>query len=195
MLPTPLGLGGMFQGSWLSPINRNWSEARLEIQTWLHWSSCYSIGEPKQVTGYLAHSWTREGGELPYTGWGLGVSRAVEWLKCFAHPFVILCAGGMHSPLLLHLPSWQLFRSGSWAFWSFCIVLPVFCSNCACMQLLSLPIVSLYFVAGGKVCLAVSTGEVSQVPAFLNRRSLRLTGNSSSFLLSCLGVLSASGCL
>ena len=42
------------QGSWPCPTNRNWSEARQEIQTRLYWDPCCSRGE--QTTGSLAGS-------------------------------------------------------------------------------------------------------------------------------------------
>ena len=44
------------QGSWPSPINRNWLEARQEIQPRLYWWSLLYSGKPEQVTGSLACS-------------------------------------------------------------------------------------------------------------------------------------------
>ena len=54
-------------------------------------------------------------------------------------PLVMLCAGGMHSTLLL-LPTpclcSLLFRSGIWAF---CIFLSIICPSCSCGQLFLVP--------------------------------------------------------
>ena len=65
-------------------------------------------------------------------------ARPEGWLRCSAHPFVVLSAGDMHSTLLL-LPtpgfSSRFFRSGSWVFWSFCIFWSRICPNCVCTQL------------------------------------------------------------
>ena len=50
------------QGSWPSPINRNWLQTRQEIQARLYWGPCCSRGEWEQVTGSLACSFPGRGG-------------------------------------------------------------------------------------------------------------------------------------
>ena len=78
------------------------------------------------------------------------------WLRWFAHPFVMLCAGGMHSTLFL-LPtpcffSW-LFRSGIWAFLVFLYFLSIICPNWACTQLFLVPY-SFFVFFGLRKCLS-----------------------------------------
>ena len=65
---------------------------------------------------------------------------------------VVLCAGNMHSTLLLllALKKWQL------GFWSFCILLSIICPNCSRMWLFFFPCF-LYFVAWGDICLGTRT--------------------------------------
>lgn len=62
-------------------------------------------------------------------------SWAKGWLKWFAHPFSGVCMGHV---ALFQIPCSQLFRSGSWDFWSFCI-LSVICPNWMCRQLFLIP--------------------------------------------------------
>ena len=101
------------------------------MQARLYLGSCCSRWEREQVTDSLAH-WA--GGELvPYT-MGSGV-RPEGWLRCFAHPFGGVSAGGTCSTLLL-LPALQKWQLG---FWSFRILFSVICTYCACTQLFSLP--------------------------------------------------------
>lgn len=59
------------QGSWPSPVYRNWLEARQETQAGLLWGHCYSSREPEQGTGSLA--WL-----LPGRGWA-GSLRRGRW--------------------------------------------------------------------------------------------------------------------
>ena len=54
------------QGPWPSPINRNWLEARQEIQATPYLGPCCSRGKRAQITGSLA-SWG--GRAFPYMGW------------------------------------------------------------------------------------------------------------------------------
>ena len=93
------------QGSWPSPVNRNWLEARQEIQARLYWGSycCRrGWGEQKQVTSSLVRS-PRWGKLVPYMGWG---QWCVQWsgrrggLGSLPTPLVVWCAGGMLSTLL-----------------------------------------------------------------------------------------------
>ena len=116
------------QGSWSSPINRNWLEARQEIQARLYWSPCIICRrEREQVTGSLTHSLPGARGAHSIYGVKVGVCPGVGpegWLRWFAHPFVVLSAGG-HAQypafatntqfLLPALQKWQL------GFLSFCI--------------------------------------------------------------------------
>ena len=56
-------------------------------------------------------------------------------------PTILVVSGvGYLCSTLLLLPTTrlcsQLFRSGSWFFWPFCILLPKICLNCACSQFL-----------------------------------------------------------
>ena len=62
-------------------------------------------------------------------------SWAKGWHKWFAHPFSGVCIGHV---VLFPIPCSQLFRSGSWDFWSLCI-LSVICPNWMCRQLFLIP--------------------------------------------------------
>ena len=64
------------QGSWPSPINRNWSEARQEIQARFYWGPCCNNGEWEPTTCSPACS-LPEGGVSWLLIWceGRGVSR------------------------------------------------------------------------------------------------------------------------
>ena len=62
-------------------------------------------------------------------------SWAKGWHKWFAHPFSGVCIGHV---FLFPIPCSQLFRSGSWDFWSLCI-LSVICPNWMCRQLFLIP--------------------------------------------------------
>ena len=116
------------QGSWPSPINRNWLEARQGIQARLYWGPCCSSQEWKQGTVSLSWSWR-----------GIGVRPGVQpegGLGGFPTPLVVLGVRGMPSTLLL-LPVLQKWQVGF--FWSFCILLSIICPNCQCMQLFLVP--------------------------------------------------------
>ena len=85
----------------------------------LYQGSCCSRREQEQVLGSLTcfllkgvqggSSYELRVGRCPRVG-------SEDWVRCFAHPFVLLCAGGMHSILLL-LPTQcfcsRWFRNGS----------------------------------------------------------------------------------
>ena len=104
------------QGSLPFPINRNWLEVR-QIHARLYWGLCYSRGEEEQ-TGSLAclltpWGWGGVGGVCSLHGVRVRVCPQVEsegWLRWFAHPQVVVCAGCMQSTLLLllALQKWQL---------------------------------------------------------------------------------------
>ena len=112
----------------------------------------------------------RRGKLVPYMGVRVGVYPGVGpkgWLR-FAHPFVVLCAGGMPSTLLL-LPtscfcSW-LFRSGSW---SFCIFWPEFAPTGHAQQLFLVPYSFFVFFSSRRLlsrckhCSTVAKGPRSQ---------------------------------
>ena len=88
------------------------SEARQEIQANLSWGPFCSRVEWEQTTGSLTWSLFKEGELVPYVGIRVGVYVGVKlegWLRWFAQQFVALCAGGMHSTLLLlqALQMWQ----------------------------------------------------------------------------------------
>ena len=103
----------------------------------VYWGPYCSRGEWKQIQFPLL---TPQG-----RGWGAGSLHGVRvamcpglqlemWLRCFAYhpPPVVLTAGSMCSPLLLFpTPCFcsQVFRSGSRAFWPFCIFLSIICPN------------------------------------------------------------------
>ena len=59
-------------GSWTFPNNRNWLEARQEIQARLYWGLCCSSGDQWQTLGSLACSFPKL---VPYVGWGLGCAQ------------------------------------------------------------------------------------------------------------------------
>ena len=88
-------------------------------------------------------------------------------------PLVVLCAGGMHSALLLLLTlcfCFWLLRSGSWAFWTFCILLSIICPNWTCTQLFLVPYSFFVLCCWRRLCPVASTaakGPRSQVPACL----------------------------
>ena len=128
------------QGSWPSPINRNWPEARQEMQARLYWGPCCSRGEREQVTVSLARS-PRRGRAGSLYGVRVGVCPGVE-LRWFAHPFGgAVRRGHAQYPafapntlfLLRALQKWQL------GFLVFCIFLSIICLNCACRQLFLVP--------------------------------------------------------
>ena len=91
---------------------------------------------------------------------------AEGWLRCLAHPFVVLNAQvGTYQYLILFpticVCSW-LFRSDKWAF-CLCTFWSSICPNCACTHFFFSPfIVSLCFVAGGEVCPGVSIAALQQ---------------------------------
>ena len=108
------------QGSWSSPINRNWLEARQEIGARLYWGPCCSSGEQEQTTGGLACLLTEGRWACSLHGVRVGVCPGVGpegWLKCFAHPLgAVVCRGHAQYPafapdtliLLQALQKWQL---------------------------------------------------------------------------------------
>ena len=80
---------------------------------------------------------------LPERGWAcflhgvrVGLCSGVGpegWLRCFAHPLVVLCTRGVRSTRLLFLtPCFcsVLFRSGSWVF----CILSIICPNLLCVR-------------------------------------------------------------
>ena len=72
------------------------------------------------------------------------------WICGLPTPLVVLRAGAVHSALLLFPTSCfcsQFFKSGSWTFQVFCILLSRICPKCTCTQLFLSLIVSSYFVA------------------------------------------------
>ena len=84
------------------------------------------------------------------------------WWRCVQGVYAVPCF------------CFQLFRSGTWAFWSLCILWSIICPDCAGTQLFLVPyslfFFFLYFVAGGDICPGAGTaakGPRSQVPPCL----------------------------
>ena len=132
--------------SWVSPINRNWLEARQEIQAMLYRGPCFSRKQNKQQVPLLIP----QGGvsSFPKIWVRAGVSPGVElegWLRWFVRPFVVLSAErhiqypalGSHTQYFCS----RLFRNGSWL--GFFFFLYIFwsriCPNCTCTQLFLVP--------------------------------------------------------
>ena len=112
------------QGSWPSPVNRNWLEARQEIQARLYWGPCRSTAQRGENSRLLCLLVLSEAGQA-CSLCGVEVCPGVRlegWLRWFAHPLGGgMCRGPCPSTLLL-LPTpcfcSRLFRSDSWVFWS-----------------------------------------------------------------------------
>ena len=107
------------------------SGARQEIQAKLSWGLFCSRVEWEQTTGSLTCSLFKEGKLVPCVGMRVGVFVGVRlegWLRWFAQHFVVLCAGGMLSTLLLLSGPCFCSRilSGSWVFFGLCIFCPEF---------------------------------------------------------------------
>ena len=133
------------QGSWPSPMKRNWLEARQEIQARLYWGPCCSRGEQEQTTGSLT-CWLPEGGTSLFLIWSKGrdVSRGqaggVAWVV--SHPLgdVVLRGHAQYpaftsDPLLL-LEAFQKWQLG---FLVSMYLLSRIYSNSTCMQLFLVP--------------------------------------------------------
>ena len=102
------------QGSWPSPINRNWLGARPDIQARL-WDPCCRSGEQEQATGSLLDpSW-------------VGPSLFLVWGDIRVCPRVRLewSVGGLPTPsgiqgtCAVHCFCSWLFRIGCWVFFFF----------------------------------------------------------------------------
>ena len=94
------------QGSWPSPVNRNWSEARQEIQARLYWGPCYSVGSKnKQQVPLLA---PQGAGASLLLIWGgvMGVQR-----HYFANKVISTQSYGFSSS---HVWMWELDYKDSW---------------------------------------------------------------------------------
>lgn len=121
------------QGPRPSPIDRNWLEARQEIQARLYWGPCCSKCELRQQGPLLACSlrglslfliWG-EGERVP----GIGLQAS---LRCLAHP-----SGAVESRRQCAVPclySWLL-KGAVGVFGLFVSFRSRICSNYACMQL------------------------------------------------------------
>ena len=95
------------------------SGARQEIQAKFSWGPFCSRVEWEQTTGSLTCSLFKEAELVPCVGMRVGVFVGVRlegWLRWFAQHFVVLCAGGMLSTLLL-LQAFQ-----RWQFRDFLVV-------------------------------------------------------------------------
>ena len=74
------------QGSWPSPVNRNWLEARQEIEARLYWGLCYSFPDSSD-----AKECARNGGDLGSIpgsgrspGEGIGYPLQYSWASLVA---------------------------------------------------------------------------------------------------------------
>ena len=74
------------QGSWPSPTNRNWLEARQEIQARFFWDLCYSREEQEQATDSIA-SLAPLGGASLFLAWGEGREVSRGWAGAVAYLF------------------------------------------------------------------------------------------------------------
>ena len=150
----------------LPPINRNWLEARQEIQARLYWGPCCgSRSENKQQVPSLACSLRGWRACSLYTV-RVGVVCSPLWWWCVQ--------GGMRSTLLLLLPPWfcyRLFKSSSWVFWSFCIFWVQNLSQLCMHAVIFSPIQFLCILGLEKSCVWVQAlqhcSKGSQVPACL----------------------------
>ena len=103
-------------------------------------------------------AWSLNGARVG-AGPGVGLE---GWLRWFAHLFVVVCAGGICSTLILLLMPFFVclfacFGSSEVAIGSFvCIFWSRMCTNCARMWLF-LVLRALYFVAQGEVCPGAGT--------------------------------------
>ena len=128
------------RGSWSSPANRNWLEARQEIQSSLHWGS-RRITETSNRLPCLV---PKAGGWACFLrGVTIGACPGVwleGWLRCLAHSLHgVDC---MYRTQLLLLTLWLCFRhfkSSSWVFWCLCIFCPEFTLPKAGTQLFLVP--------------------------------------------------------
>ena len=113
-----------------SLVNRNWQEARQEIQEGFigalpqQEGARTSNGFPCSLASELA----------PYMRWGSaqrggfrGLPTAFGGVECRE---LALYAAFTLDPWFCS----QLFRSGSWGFWSFCFLLSIICPNCTCIS-------------------------------------------------------------
>ena len=118
-----------FLTSW---INRNYSEARKEIQARLCWGPCCSSGKWEQSTGSLAGLLRGGGGEGGVKagvcpGVGL-VCPPLRW-HCVQGPGTVPCFSSWPPAFLLQaLQKWQV------GFLVPLYLLSVICSNCTCTQ-------------------------------------------------------------
>ena len=113
-----------------SLINRNWQDARHKIQAKFYWGFCCRGGSKNRSKFILSFSpWLGVGSWFSTRGGGRGF-RPEEWLRGFAHPFHGVVLGGWGWGVW-PVPCFcsRLFRGGSWAFWSFHILLPMICPN------------------------------------------------------------------
>ena len=167
------------QGSWPSPINRNWLEARQDIQVRFYWGSWSCKREQKQVTCSLAHLPRRGRADSLYeTREEVCLEVGPEgWHKCFANLFGGVTAEGMCSTLVL-LPTlcfesssevavgfvWLLFLLLFLVF--LCLLSRIF-PSCMCMHLFLLLYSSFCFLRR-HLSRYKHFSKGSQVPAYLS---------------------------
>ena len=127
--------------------------------------------ENKQQVPLLAHSlWGGAGeGASWFLIWGegrgmtkdLGQSSGLGglptlWWWCVQRACAVPCFHSQHPT--------QFFRSGSWAFWSLCVLLSRICPTCVCTQLFLVPYSFFVFSCSGDVCPGSSTAAKDPSP-------------------------------
>ena len=119
-----------------SLINRNWSEARQEIQARLYWGPCCRTGEREQTTSSLARSLRGGWRACSLHGVRVGMWPGVG-ARCglggLPTPLVVVCAGGHAQYPAFALGSSIVAVGGG--FLVFLYLLSIICPNCACTQL------------------------------------------------------------
>ena len=94
------------------------------------------------------------------SGWAGGVA----WVVC-PPPWWCWVQGSCTVPCFCS----QHLRSGSWVFWSFCILLSIICPSCACMQSFLVPYSFFVFCCLRRLLSRCKhCGKGFQVPACLN---------------------------
>ena len=150
------------------------------------WGPCFSRREGEQVTGSLTHSLgsgCAGAGSLHGCGQGRVRGSGCRGFRRFAHLLLVLCAGRLHSNLLL-LPTpcsllqaphrWQLGFSVPFTFRIQTL------TTCACTQLFLAPCSLCYYLASrGEVCPGASTAAKGPRPS-LSREDGQIAPYSDS---------------
>ena len=133
------------------------------------------MGESKHTGSLSARLLPEVGGACSLYGVRVGVCPGVNpegCLKWFAHPLGdVVYRGVCAVPCFFS----GLFKSGSWAFWSLCIICSAFASVARAHSYFLTRTVSSYFVTQGEIQVQASQhfSKRSQVPACLTYTPLR----------------------